>query len=126
MKIVYLAGGMNSDWQDRVMRRMGDGYHYIDPRSYGSKDEKEYTEWDLEEGVRQCQLVFAYFELDNPSGLGMMLEIGYAAAHGKHIVFVYDQPETRSKYLGMARSVASGVFYSLRDAALYARGLLDG
>jgi len=82
---VYLSGGMRSNWQDIFI----EGYpeiEFIDPRSHGLSDPKEYTKWDME-GVRKADLVIAYLEKSNPSGLGLAFEIGYAIGLGKPVIF---------------------------------------
>ena len=39
-------------------------------------------------GVARCDMVFAYLSPDNPSGIGMAYEMGYAKALGKPVIFV--------------------------------------
>ena len=84
---------MRSGWQDRVIAAAS-AHVYIDPRQHGLDAPAQYTLWDLE-GVRQCDLVFAYLEASNPSGIGLALEIGYAKALGKRIVLVDEQQDRR-------------------------------
>lgn len=45
----------------------------------------------------------------NPSGAGLALEFGAAAALGKHIVYVQEAGFPLSRYFGMARSVSDTV-----------------
>lgn len=107
---IYLAGGMRSGWQDRVTAGAPQ-HEYIDPRTHGLDDEREYTAWDLA-GVRAADLVFACMEADNPSGLGMCVEMGYALGLGKPIVFV---DEHGGRRLGMARQIATVLTRRLDD-----------
>lgn len=89
---VYLAGGMDGDWQDTVMR--GAPQHtYFDPRTHELTDPLLYTRWDLSR-VAQADVVFAYIDDDNPSGIGMSAEIGYAYALGK-IIILADRASAR-------------------------------
>jgi nucleoside 2-deoxyribosyltransferase len=111
--IVYLAGGMRSNWQDRVIHAVS-GVEWRDPRSHGLTEEKEYTKWDLY-AVQECDVVFAYMDHDNPSGYGMCLEMGYAHALGKKIILVDMRSPVDARFrnwMGMARSVAH---YNARD-----------
>lgn len=117
LMMVYLAGGMKSGWQDKVI----DGARavaYKDPRCHGLESEAEYTEWDLR-AIRDCNLVFAYMDSDNPSGYGLSLEIGYAKALGREIWYVCEDATARQKYFGMVRACSDRIFNSL-DAAIEA------
>ncbi len=104
---VYLAGGMKSGWQDKVIEacRYKDVIFY-DPRSHGFTTEIEYTSWDLSHAA-DADIVFAYLEIDNPSGFGLMLELGYCTNALHHNIFVEDPNESRTHQCGMARTVAS-------------------
>jgi len=117
MLMIYLAGGMKSDWQERVIQGAPQ-FSYKDPRSHGLSEEKAYTEWDLR-AIRDSQLVFAYLDSDNPSGYGMSLEIGYAKALGREIWYVCEDATARQRYFGMVRACSDRVFDSL-DAAIEA------
>lgn len=108
---IYLAGGMKSGWQDRLIR-VHDDLRFIDPRNHGLRDEKAYTEWDLD-GVRRADLVLAYMDASNPSGFGLCLEVGYAKALGKFIWYVCEDATDRQRYFGMVRACADRVFTSL-------------
>ncbi len=113
---IYLCGGMKSDWQDKVIAALP-WCEFIDPRSHGLTDEREYTKWDLD-GIDTSDLVFACMTADNPSGYGLNLEIGYAKAKQIPIYFVCEDLGERSKYFGMAR-VCSRFFTNI-DAAIQA------
>ena len=67
---VYLSGGMRSGWQDKVIAECP-GLEFIDPRDHGLHSSMEYML-----SVRRCDILFAYLEKDNPSGLGLALEVG--------------------------------------------------
>lgn len=111
---IYLAGGMRNCWADRVITS-APGNAFIDPRDCTSKEEREYTEWDLAQ-VRACDLLLAYMDNDNPSGFGLCVEVGYAAALGKPIWYVCEDAQPRQKYFGMVRSCAERVFGSIDEA----------
>lgn len=84
---IYLAGGMNSDWQSKLIKKFGEGFIYFNPRDHLLQNSDEYTPWDLFY-VMKCDILFAYMEKDNPSGIGLSLEVGFAKALGKTIVLV--------------------------------------
>ena len=109
---VYLAGGMRSPWRNDVVSYFYNlpDVEFLDPSTHGLTDEAEYTHWDLD-AVKQSDVVFAYLEADNPSGYGMSLELGYAYALGKTIIFVQDPGHPQSRYFGMARTVATYLSY---------------
>jgi nucleoside 2-deoxyribosyltransferase len=89
--MVYLAGGMRSDWQDKVIEKTrGLNISYLDPRSHGHKNPVLYTTWDMQ-AIQRSDVVLAFLEYDNPSGLGMAAEIGYAKGLDKPVIFVNEQ-----------------------------------
>lgn len=116
--LVYLSGGMKSGWQDVIMQTVT-ALRYIDPRQHGLDNPDQYTLWDLE-GVRQCDIVFAYLETSNPSGIGLALEIGYAKALGKQIILVDEQQDRR---FAIARSCANVVLSTLDDGLTLLRSM---
>lgn len=113
---VYLAGGMKGTWQDDLMRLVP-SHTYFDPRSHGIQDPVGYTDWDLKH-IGMCDVLVAYMDPSNPSGFGLSLEIGFAAALCKYIVFI-DQLglDWRSRYFGMHRVIATCVVPSVESAA---------
>jgi nucleoside 2-deoxyribosyltransferase len=126
---VYLAGGMRTNWQDKVMEAVKGSVPaiFIDPRSHGQKTHLEYTSWDLE-GVRRADIILAYLERDNPSGAGLALEIGFATALSeapgavrKKILFVCDPAFPLVRYFGMAKACSDAVYDTLDEgiAALH-------
>ena len=111
-KIVYLAGGMHSTWRDQVQLPEGSS---LDPMSWSCDDPKEYTRLDLE-AIDRSDVVIAYMDSANPSGFGMSVEVGYAYAKGKRVLFVdHIKNDWRSRYFGMHRSM-SEVFNSIEEA----------
>jgi nucleoside 2-deoxyribosyltransferase len=118
MKTIYLAGGMRSKWQDRVIAACPQ-FTYLDPRTAtGLVSEKDYTEWDLN-AIRHSALVLAYMDTDNPSGFGLCLEVGYAYGIGRRVFYVCEDTGARQRYFGMVRACSERVFDSL-DAAIEA------
>jgi nucleoside 2-deoxyribosyltransferase len=127
---VFLSGGMNeSNWQQEVIDSVGiDGYIYFNPREHFLKESNEYTMWDLFY-VKNCDVVFAYMQKDNPSGFGLTLEIGYAAALGKQIVLIDEKSsldEMFAQKFKIVRESASIVFESFSDGINFLKKLRNG
>ena len=61
-------------------------------------------------------------EASNPGGYALALEIGYARALGKHVIFVdqISDPDTK-RYFDLVRQCADAVFASIPEAATYLR-----
>jgi hypothetical protein len=117
--MIYLAGGMKSNWQDKVIAACPPpAFYFRDPRTHGLTDEKDYTKWDLA-GIMDSQLVLAYMDSANPSGFGLSLEVGFARAMHRTIFYVCEDTTDRQKYFGMVRACATRVFDSL-DTAIVA------
>lgn len=106
--VVYLAGGTRSGWGNRVKEAVK-GPIYLDPSQHGLKEEQDYTDWDLT-AVDMADVLFCYLEKDNPSGAGLAVEVGYAAAKGKPIIYIEDEGFPYSRYFGMVRRCATAVF----------------
>lgn len=93
MNKIYLAGGMKSGWQTKVISWMNEQQisshqtSIYNPVDHGLTYPKLYTACDLHH-IRGCNIVFAYLEESNPYGAAMASEIGYAKALGKTVVFV--------------------------------------
>lgn len=116
IKTVYLAGGMRSGWQEKVTSE-APGFTYIDPRTHGLTNPPEYAKWDLE-AVDKCDIVFAFMENGNPSGLGMAFECGYALAKGKRLIFV-NENERQQRYGAIIGVSAEATFTKLDDGIAY-------
>jgi nucleoside 2-deoxyribosyltransferase len=127
---VFLSGGMNeSNWQQEVIDSVGkDGYLYFNPREHFLSKSKEYTMWDLFY-VKNCDVVFAYMQKDNPSGFGLTLEIGYAAALGKQIILIDEKSsldEIFAQKFKIVRESSSIVFESFSDGINLLKKLRNG
>lgn len=94
---VYLAGGMATKWRETIKKDLGDRFVYFDPIDHELNTPSHYTAWDLHH-VRLSNLVFAYMESSNPSGLGLALEIGYAKALAKTIILVDEKSQTSESF----------------------------
>jgi hypothetical protein len=115
---IYLAGGMKSDWQDKIMEACPQ-HTYFDPRTHGLTDPFEYTKWDLEH-VAESDLVFSCFTLDNPSGFGMCIEIG-SAHRGETPIILVDEQQLKS--WAIVRSCCDAVFDNIEAGIEYLKEL---
>ncbi len=114
---IYLAGGMRSNWQDAFIKRYPT-VDFVDPRSHGLVFAREYTFAD-KIGIQQSDLVVAYFERGNPSGLGLAYEIGYAGGLGIPILLI---DEKEDPYAAMLRASVPFYYVTIKEAF----NLLDG
>lgn len=121
---IYLAGGTHENWREVFFNHFPN-VEFFDPSAHGLKDEKDYTEWDLAR-IRESDIIIAYMTATNPSGHGLALEIGYAAALGKTIIFVDRSDESRRRYFGMCRAVAAAVVSDIELAILHLQKLITG
>ena len=113
---IYLAGGMKDGWQDRAIDLFYK-HAILDPRSWSDPNPAIYTERDLE-AIRRADCVLVYMASNNPSGFGLSVELGYAYALGKEIVFCDEiRDDWRSPYFGMHREMATRVCHSIEEAA---------
>jgi nucleoside 2-deoxyribosyltransferase len=110
--IVYLSGGMSTgnNWQD-VVKKQCSRFNFVDPRTHGLLNPKEYTEWDLN-GVEKSDIVFAFMDKDNPSGFGLSLEVGYAKGLNKIIIMSDEQFKPSMK---IVRCCADYLYDNLND-----------
>lgn len=109
--IVYLAGGMRSGWQKRVIAQLGENYHFFDPCAHGLERPKDYVKYDFKL-ISKSDIVFAYFERTNPSGYGLAAEMGYAKGLGKRILLVNQKCD---KYTVFLNHLAWRTFETLDD-----------
>lgn len=117
---VYLAGGFQSGWQDKVMPAVP-SLDYFDPRSHGLKAKAEYTAWDLE-AIRRSDCIFAYLESTNPGGYALALEVGFGKALGKFVILVDEKSATEgqtARYLEMLTETADVAFKTLQEGIDY-------
>lgn len=123
---VYLSGRLISGWQDTVMTKIPE-ITFIDPRSSGLNSPRQYTAWNLT-SIDLADILFAYMEMDNPSGYGIALEVGYARARGKHVVMVDERSPTDQQFathFATVRASAQATFDSLDEAIGFLRSLVS-
>lgn len=86
------------------------------PPSYGNESRiliesingktSDYTNWDLTR-VDIADIIYVYAEVDNPSCIGLAVEVGWAAKAGKTIVYVEPDDHPKHTSLGMVRALAN-------------------
>ena len=70
--------------------------------------------------VKRADIVFALMEADNPSGVGLAAEVGYAKGLGKTVIFV---DLKHDKYFKFIHSMADVTCINLADAIGYLNSL---
>ena len=118
---IYLAGGMHSGWQETLIK-LYPTIEFVNPQKHELTDEEEYTLVD-KLAIKHCDLLIAYFEQNNPSGLGLAFEIGYAIGLGLPIIFI---DEKQDKYAGMLRASAGLVHFSMAATISLLDGMVRG
>lgn len=127
---VYLAGGMNeSNWQQKVIDDIGkNNFVFYNPREHSLTNSKEYTFWDLFY-VKQADILFAYMQSDNPSGIGLTLEIGYARAMDKSIILVDERSKIDDVFASrfeIVRESSTVVFDNLKEGIDFLKKIKNG
>jgi hypothetical protein len=119
---IYLSGSIStSNWRSKVIEVLGDKFVFFNPQEHNLGNAKAYTAWDLH-FVKQCNIVFAYMEKENPSGFGLTLEIGLANGCGKTIILVDEKSETDKEFaqrFKIVRETASILFDKFEDGLEY-------
>ena len=105
---VYLAGGFHSNWQERVMSAAPQ-HTYFNPKANKIAGAGNYTAWD-KEMIKQSDIVFVYYEEDNPSGIGLAYEAGYGMGLNKTVIFVCEKQDRYAMILLFGTSVAYSEF----------------
>ena len=118
---VFLSGGFKSNWQQKVFESLGEKFIFFNPREHMLADPNEYTFWDVH-FIKQADIVFAYLEKDNPSGLGLIFEIGVAYGMNKTIILIDEKSstdDTFKKYFKIVQHASSSVFSSFDEGLRY-------
>ncbi len=120
---VYLAGGLRSNWQESIITKCCDTkLHFFNPKKHNLElDPKLYTTWDLFY-VSKCDILFAYMENDNPSGIGLSIEIGFAKGLGKTIILVDEKSNENkdfARYFKIIRECSNVVFNELESGIAF-------
>jgi nucleoside 2-deoxyribosyltransferase len=122
---VYLAGGMRSGWQNLVKSQTN--LSFFDPRNKETNTFLSINEigtCDLFY-IQQSDIVLAYMEATNPSGIGLAAELGYAKGLGKTVILCIEpnNHHIKDKYLGFLRSVSHVVYTNLDDGILFLKNM---
>jgi hypothetical protein len=110
---------MHSDWRERVKERFAvTEVEFLDPCEHGLSDPRDYTLWDME-AIFDSDIVFAYLDNTNPSGLGMAAEIGYGIGIKREVVFVDERNDSYTQFL---RCMSTRHFETLADGIKWLEG----
>lgn len=128
MNKIYLAGGMKSGWQERIIKRFNGQFTFYNPAKHGLVNSSEYTTWDMHH-VKHCDILFAFMESNNPSGIGLTLEVGFAKSLNKTIILIDEKSKddvSFAKKFAIVREVADVVFDNLSEAEEFLSSFLNG
>jgi len=122
MMKVYLAGGMKTNWQDTVKTECCKiGFIFFNPMDHECNMPLEYVNWDIHH-VKHCDILFGYMEKDNPSGLGLAVEVGVAYQAGKTIILVDEKSNidyTTKRQMSMVHHISNIVYPDLKSGIKY-------
>jgi len=100
---VYLAGGLQTNWQEEAIRLFRDKdpeIDILDPRSLKSRNLTIEEIADIErDWIFNTDIVLAFLEKDNPLPIGLSAELGFAHALGKGTLLVDEYNNKKSKWL---------------------------
>lgn len=120
---IYLSGGFKSNWQKTVIDALNKKCIFFNPREHKLDNSSEYWAWDVHY-IKDCDIVFAYMESDNPSGYGLMFEIGLAYGLNKTIILVDEKSRLDkefSKYFKIVSNTANVCFEDIEKGIDYLR-----
>ena len=123
---VYLAGGMTSNWQSKVINSFESGFTFFNPQKHNLDVSSEYTSWDLF-FVKRADILFGCMEESNPSGIGLSLEVGFAKALGLTIILVDEKSKNDSVFKNkfkIVRESATIVYDNIDDGIAYLNSYL--
>lgn len=118
---VFLSGGFKSNWQETVIQRFHNKFIFYNPRQHMLDTPADYTWWDIH-FIRQSDIIFAYLEKSNPSGLGLIFEVGIAYGLNKTIILIdekSDENEIFKKYFNIVKHASSAVCTSFEIGLKY-------
>lgn len=127
----YMAGEGSDrfDWRKSLQNMLPDDLiKYLHPgvpngAIPGQGDPKFYSARDILQ-IRQCDVLFAYFDLSVAKSLGASLEMGLAYGYEKRIIMVDKSPDIGS--LDLNRAIADVVWLDLEGAARHLEFVAEG
>lgn len=111
---VYLAGDLHSNWQQKVIERAS-SHQYFNPQCDTNQNASYF--WTTQEinSIKGSDMLFAYYGNDNPSGLGLALEIGVAVALNIPVIFIDEHDELNAFLCASSKKI----FHNLDSAIKY-------
>lgn len=113
---------MKGKWTEVVKSELP-GNYFHNPREHGLEDPKNYTRWDLGM-ISRSDVVLAYMDSLNPSGIGLALEVGFARGMGIPVVLVVEKGVINQKHWEIVKQASDFFFEDLSDAVVFLRGHL--
>lgn len=124
---VYLAGGMHSNWQQKVIDACPENIYFNPQSNYinGNNTLKLYGAWDISH-IRMSDMVVGYMEKDHPSGFGLACELGYARGLGKTVILCMEKDNQFNdyRYLSFMELFADIVFYDFEEMIQFYKSYL--
>lgn len=114
---IFLSGGFRSNWQQKVIDHLGGKFVFFNPREHGLDESDMYTLWDIH-FIKECDILFAFMESENPSGYGLAFEIGLAYALNKTIILVDERSTsdaTFARYFKIVHKPSGVIFNTLQE-----------
>ena len=126
---IYLAGGYRSNWQEKVEESVEAIIKNPRAKEYENDERvkmkfQEYSTWDFHQ-IKESNIVFAYFEKTNPSGIGAAIEVGYAYGLGKTVVTVLEKnnEHMKDRYLDFVKKASHIVFEDFESGLAFLKSL---
>lgn len=111
MKTVYLSGGLRTEWRNDVIHNSN--HLFLDPKNRGvDLNESEYPKWNIE-AIKKSDIIFAYMEESNPSGIGLSFEVGLAKGMNKKVILCVEKNDRYFEYL---KKLSDYVFSDFQEA----------
>lgn len=115
---IYLAGGMRTTWQQRVIDTCPEHIYYNPQANYSNGNDtlQKYGAWDLSH-IKMSDMVIGYMEKTHPSGFGLACELGYAKGLGKTVILCIEKDNQFNdyRYLAFMELFADIVFYDFEE-----------
>ena len=111
---IYLAGGLKSGWQGVVKERITNHTFFDPSRDTDQSAAYKWTQTEIE-AMKTCNLVLAYYEVDNPSGLGLATEIGWANILNIPVWYVDEHDRLNAFLCACSQRVYAGFNKAIED-----------
>lgn len=97
---VYLAGGLDSAWRERLVAELG--FEGLDPFQLSEQRAAYQFVYNDLSLITSCDLVIAYYE-GGYCNTGAAAEIGWAAARAKTVLYISDEDAPNMFLVGLSK-----------------------